>query len=140
MYTKQIMDRFLSPKNSGRMIGADGTGSASNLRNGETARIYLRVNEGIIEEAKFKVFGGITTIAVFDEAMDMLKGQETINASINDEEIVSHLGFIEAERLYVFKLLKDTLADAIKDYEKRQKRLELKKIKEQARESANKDN
>lgn len=139
MYTKQIMDRFLSPKNSGRLLGANGVGDSSNIRNGETAKLYLKVEDGIIVDAKFKVFGGITTIAVFDEGIDEIKGQEIEEAAINEEEITRKLGFIEAERLYVFKLFKDALSDAQKDYEKKQKKLEMKRLKEQAKESAKSD-
>ena len=139
MYTKQIMDRFLSPKNSGRLLGANGVGDSSNIRNGETTKLYLKVEDGTIVDAKFKVFGGITTIAVFDEGIDEIKGQEIEEAAINEEEITRKLGFIEAERLYVFKLFKDALSDAQKDYEKRQKKLEMKRLKEQAKESVKND-
>lgn len=137
MYSKQIIDRFTSPINSGLIKNASGVGSATNEKLGEVAKIYLKVEDGIVKDAKFKVFGGIVSIAVFDVALDLLKDKQIDDIYINEEEIVSVLGAIDIDKLYTIKLCKDTIADAVRDYHKKQKKLELSLLKAQAIESAN---
>lgn len=137
MYSKQIIDRFTSPINSGLIKNASGVGSETYERLGEVAKVYLKVEDGIVKDAKFKVFGGIVLIAVFDVAMDMLKDKKIDEIYISEEDIASVLGAIDVDKLYAIKLCKDTIADAVKDYHKKQKKLELLLLKAQAMESTN---
>lgn len=131
MYTKKILDRFLALRNAGLIKGADAVGSSQNEKNGETAKIYLKVEDGIIKDANFKVFGGAVTMAIFDEAMEMLKDKDIDFAVINEDEIASALGGIEKDRTFAFLLLREAFEDAKKDYVKKQKRLKLKLLREQ---------
>lgn len=131
MYTKKILDRFLALRNAGLIKGADAVGSSQNEKNGETAKIYLKVEDGIIKDANFKVFGGAVTMAIFDEAMEMLKDKDIDFAVINEDEIASALGGIEEDRTFAFLLLREAFEDAKKDYVKKQKRLKLKLLREQ---------
>ena len=131
MYTKKILDRFLALRNAGLIKGADAVGSSQNEKNGETAKIYLKVEDGIIKDANFKVFGGAVTMAIFDEAMEMLKDKDIDFEVINEDEIASALGGIEEDRTFAFLLLREAFEDAKKDYVKKQKRLKLKLLREQ---------
>ncbi len=131
MYTKKILDRFLALRNAGLIKGADAVGSSQNEKNGETAKIYLKVEDGIIKDANFKVFGGAVTMVIFDEAMEMLKDKDIDFAVINEDEIASALGGIEEDRTFAFLLLREAFEDAKKDYVKKQKRLKLKLLREQ---------
>lgn len=131
MYTKKILDRFLALRNAGLIKGADAVGSSQNEKNGETAKIYLKVEDGIIKDANFKVFGGAVTMAIFDEAMEMLKDKDIDFAVINEDELASALGGIEEDRTFAFLLLREAFEDAKKDYVKKQKRLKLKLLREQ---------
>ena len=58
MYSKEIMDRFVSPENAGGLRGANGVGKVTNDLTSDMMKTYLQIAEdGRIEEARFKTFG-----------------------------------------------------------------------------------
>lgn len=129
MYNKQIIDRFVAPHNIGLIKGADAVGSAKNEDLGEVAKVYLTVENEIITDAKFKAFGCITSTVGLDLLMDEIKGkniEEITNVSF--DEIVSQMGDVSREKLVCLGLMSDVLVDALKDYHKKQ--LRLQKIRE----------
>lgn len=125
MYNKQIIDRFVAPHNIGLIKGADAVGSAKNEDLGEVAKVYLTVENEIITDAKFKAFGCITSMVGLDLLMDEIKGkniEEITNVSF--DEIVSQMGEVSREKLVCLGLMSDVLVDALKDYHKKQLRLQ----------------
>ena len=59
MYNNKVMEAFTNPTNAGSLRGANGIGKVGNAKCGDIMKIYLKINDdGIIEDAKFKTFGG----------------------------------------------------------------------------------
>jgi NifU-like protein involved in Fe-S cluster formation len=62
-YSETLMEHFASPRNAGRIDGADRTGRVGAVGQGPFFLLYLRVDGGTIREAKFQTHGCGLTIA-----------------------------------------------------------------------------
>ena len=77
MYTEQVMDHFMNPRNMGEIENADGVGEVGNAKCGDIMRIYLDIDEEtkVINDVKFKTFGCGSAIASSSMATEMVKGK-----------------------------------------------------------------
>ncbi len=127
MYNKRILNRFKSPDYAGGLRGANGTGKAGN-ENAELIKIYIFVNEdGIIENVKFKTYGGVCAIVASDVACELIDGATLEEAlRVNNYAILQEMGDIPEEREYVANLAEESIKGAIEDYYKKREK-ELKK-------------
>ena len=57
LYSKKVMDHFTNPRNVGEIENADGIGEIGNAKCGDIMKMYLKIDNGIITDAKFKTFG-----------------------------------------------------------------------------------
>ena len=57
MYSEKVMDHFMNPRNVGEIQDADGIGEVGNSKCGDIMRMYLKIEDDIIVDAKFKTFG-----------------------------------------------------------------------------------
>ena len=62
-YTEQVMDHFMNPRNMGEMEDASGIGTVGNAKCGDIMRIYIKVENDVITDVKFKTFGCGAAIA-----------------------------------------------------------------------------
>ncbi len=56
-YSDKVMDHFMNPRNMGEIEDADGVGTVGNPSCGDVMRLYIKVKDGVIADAKFKTFG-----------------------------------------------------------------------------------
>ncbi|MDD2255312.1 iron-sulfur cluster assembly scaffold protein, partial [Methanoculleus sp.] len=63
MYSEQVMDHFMNPRNMGEIPDANGVGEVGNPTCGDIMRITLRIEDDRIVDAKFKTFGCAAAIA-----------------------------------------------------------------------------
>ena len=57
MYTEQVMEHFTNPRNVGEIENADGVGEVGNAKCGDIMKIFLKIENGVITDVKFKTFG-----------------------------------------------------------------------------------
>ena len=57
MYSEKVMDHFANPRNVGEIENADGVGEVGNPQCGDIMRMSLRIQNGVIEDVKFRTFG-----------------------------------------------------------------------------------
>ena len=57
IYSEKVMDHFAHPRNVGEIEDADGVGEVGNAKCGDIMKMYIKVNDGIITDVKFKTFG-----------------------------------------------------------------------------------
>ena len=69
------MDHFKNPRNVGEMDDADGVGEIGNPTCGDIMKLYIKVNDGKIEDAKFQTFGCGATIATSSMVTELVKGK-----------------------------------------------------------------
>ena len=57
LYSEKVMDHFTNPRNVGEIEDANGVGEVGNAKCGDIMKMYLKIENGVIEDVKFKTFG-----------------------------------------------------------------------------------
>lgn len=123
MYSDKVMDHFTNPRNVGDMPDADGIGEVGNPTCGDAMRIYIKVRDDRITDAKFKTFGCGAAIAVSSMVTEMVKGKTLDEGlAISKEAVASALDGLPAQKMHCSNLGADALKKAIEDYKSRQKK------------------
>ncbi|MHB8881785.1 MAG: Fe-S cluster assembly scaffold protein NifU [Thermodesulfovibrionales bacterium] len=122
MYSEKVMDHFTNPRNVGDMEDADGVGQEGNPTCGDAMKIFIKVKDGIITDAKFKTFGCGAAIAVSSMVTEMVKGKTLDEAlAISKEAVANELGGLPPQKMHCSMLGSDALKKAIEDYRSRHK-------------------
>ncbi len=122
MYSERVMDHFTNPRNVGDMEDADGIGTEGNPTCGDAMKIYIKVKDGKIVDAKFKTFGCGAAIAVSSMVTEMVKGKTLDEAlAISKEAVAAELGGLPPQKMHCSNLGADALKKAIEDYRSKQK-------------------
>lgn len=121
MYSERVMDHFMNPRNVGDMENADGVGIEGNPTCGDAMKIYIKVENGRIVDAKFKTFGCGAAIAVSSMVTEMVKGKTLDEAlAISKETVANELGGLPPQKMHCSNLGADALKKAIDDYKSKQ--------------------
>ena len=117
MYTEKVMDHFSNPRNVGEISAADGVGEVGNAKCGDIMRIYLKIEDDVIQDVKFKTFGCGAAIATSSMITEMVKGKTTAEAlQISNDAVAEALGGLPPAKMHCSNLAADALQEAIKDY------------------------
>lgn len=117
MYTEQVMEHFYNPHNMGEIADADGIGEVGNPKCGDIMRMYIKVENGIITDVKFKTFGCGSAIATSSIATDMVKGQTIEDAlMLSNKAVVEALGGLPANKIHCSVLAEQAIKAAVSDY------------------------
>ncbi len=133
MYSKEVLERFKSPKFAGGLRGANGSGKSSDEKYGDIVKIYILVDEdGVIDSAKFKAYGGVSTIVAGDIVCEMLVGMSLEEAlGLTSQDILEQFeNSIPQDRYYSAVIVEEAINNAVEDYYKRKEREEKKALKE----------
>jgi nitrogen fixation NifU-like protein len=117
MYSDKVMDHFMNPRNVGEIKDADGVGMEGNATCGDVMKIFIKVKDNRIEDAKFKTFGCGAAIAVSSMITEMVKGKTLEEAlSISKEAVADALGGLPPNKNHCSNLGADALHKAIENY------------------------
>ncbi len=121
MYSELVMEHFTNPRNVGEIPDADGIGTEGNPVCGDVMKIYIKVKDGRITDAKFKTFGCGAAIAVSSMITEMVKGKTIDEAlEISKEAVAQALGGLPPQKLHCSNVGADALHKAIENYKKKQ--------------------
>ena len=97
--SEKIKEHFCNPQNVGEIENAEGMGAVSNPVCGDTTKLYLRIKDGVVEDAKFLSFGCAVTIASASVFTEKIKGKEISKLFLGtDDEVIQRLvSLIESE-------------------------------------------
>ena len=120
MYSKKVLEIFKQPKNVGIIKNASGAGQVGNAKCGDIMKIYIKVENEVITDAKFKTFGCVAAIVSTDIACDKIKGL-TIDEALNvtNEDILKEMGEVPTNKIHCSVLAKEGIEEAVKDYRKK---------------------
>ncbi len=117
MYTEKVMDHFENPRNVGEIPDADGVGTVGNPACGDIMKLYLKIENGTIVDAKFKTFGCGAAMATSSMVTEMIKGKPLEEAvKVGNKEVAEALGGLPKQKLHCSVLAEDALKAAIDDY------------------------
>jgi nitrogen fixation NifU-like protein len=120
-YSEKVMDHFLHPRNVGEIPDASGIGNVGNPICGDVMRMYIKVEGGIVVDARFKTFGCSAAISTSSMVTEMVKGKTIEEAlKISNKTVTEALGGLPPIKLHCSVLAEQALKAAIEDYYKRQ--------------------
>jgi len=116
-YSNKVMEHFRNPRNVGEIENADGTGHVGNPVCGDIMELYIRVNDGVITDAKFKTFGCGAAIATSSMVTEMVKGKSIEEAlKISNRAVAEALDGLPRIKMHCSVLAEEALRSAIEDY------------------------
>ena len=117
MYTEQVMDHFMNPRNVGEIEDASGVGTVGNAKCGDIMKMYIKVENGVIVDVKFKTFGCGAAIATSSRATEMVKGKTIEEAlKVTNKMVAESLGGLPEVKMHCSVLAEEALHAAIQDY------------------------
>ncbi|MBQ2957518.1 MAG: Fe-S cluster assembly scaffold protein NifU [Clostridia bacterium] len=120
MYTEQVMDHFMNPRNVGEIENASGVGTVGNAKCGDIMKIFIKVENNVIVDVKFKTFGCGAAIATSSKATEMVMGKTIEEAlAITNKMVTEALGGLPEVKLHCSVLAEEALHEAIKNYKER---------------------
>lgn len=120
-YSEKVMEHFRNPRNVGEIPDASGIGTVGNPVCGDVLKLYIKVENDVIVDARFKTFGCGAAIATSSMVTEMVKGKTLGEAlKISNRAVAEALGGLPPIKLHCSVLAEDALRSALKDYYKRQ--------------------
>ena len=119
-YTALVIDHFMNPRNVGEIENADAIGEAGSAECGDMMRIYLKIDNNIVTDVKFKTFGCAAAIASSSMATEMIKGKTVDEITkMTNMEVVDALGGLPEKKVHCSVMVEAAIADALNNYKKR---------------------
>ena len=117
LYSEKVMDHFMNPRNVGGIENADGVGEIGNAKCGDIMKIYLKIENDIIEDVKFETFGCGSAIASSSMATEMIMGKSIHEAlELTNKAVAEALDGLPAHKLHCSVLAEEAIKNALKDY------------------------
>lgn len=122
MYSEKVIEHFMSPSNAGSMPDADGVGTVGDAKCGDTLTIYIKVDNGVIKDISFLVFGCTASIATSSMTTVLAKGKTLEEAmGISEQDVIDALDGLPEEKKHCSNLGVSALKNAIQDYHHKHK-------------------
>ena len=119
MYSEKVMDHFSNPRNVGEIENADGVGLVGNAKCGDIMKMYLKVEDGVIVDVKFKTFGCGAAIATSSMATEMVKGKTLEEAlQLTNKAVAEALDGLPPVKMHCSLLAEEAIHAAVEDYMK----------------------
>ncbi|MCD7891243.1 MAG: Fe-S cluster assembly scaffold protein NifU [Ruminococcus sp.] len=121
LYSEKVLDHFSNPRNVGEIDDADGVGEVGNAKCGDIMKMYIKVDNGVITDVKFKTFGCGAAVATSSMATELIKGKPIEEAlKITNKAVVEALDGLPAVKLHCSVLAEQAIKAALSDYYTRQ--------------------
>lgn len=116
-YTEEVMEHYRNPKNVGKIDDADAIGEAGSLTCGDALKIYLKINDGVVTDAKFQTFGCGSAVASSSVLTEMIIGKPLEEVKkITNKEIAEKLGGLPPEKMHCSVMGHEALENALSSY------------------------
>jgi len=115
LYNEKVMEHFKNPRNVGEIENPDGVGRVGDPVCGDVMELYIKVNDGVIVDVKFKTFGCAAAIATSSMVTEMVKGKRVEEAlKISNKAVVEALDGLPPAKVHCSVLAEDALNRRLK--------------------------
>jgi len=121
-YSDQVIDHYENPRNVGSFDKSDtdvGTGMVGAPACGDVMKLQIKVQDGVITDARFKTYGCGSAIASSSLVTEWVKGKTLDQArEITNSSIAEELA-LPPVKIHCSILAEDAIKAAVDDYKKR---------------------
>ena len=116
-YSEIVKEHYRNPKNAGSIENADAIGEAGALACGDALKLYLKIDNGIVTDAKFQTFGCGSAVASSSMLTEMIIGKPLEEVKkITNKDIIEKLGGLPPEKTHCSVMGREALEDALNNY------------------------
>ena len=116
-YSEKVMDHFTHPRNVGEIEDASGVGQVGNAKCGDIMKMYLKIEDDVIVDVKFKTFGCGAAIATSSMATELIKGKTVAEAlKLTNSAVVEALEGLPPVKIHCSVLAEEAIKSALADY------------------------
>ncbi len=121
MYSDKVMDHFEHPRNVGELEDANAVGQVGNAKCGDIMRMYMKIEDNVIKDIRFKTFGCGAAVATSSMATELIKGKTVEEAlKLTNSAVAEALDGLPPVKLHCSVLAEEAVRSAISDYYTRQ--------------------
>ena len=121
LYSEKVLDHFTNPRNVGEIEDANAVGEVGNAKCGDIMKIYMKIQDNVIQDVKFKTFGCGAAVATSSMATEMIKGKSVDDAlGLTNKAVMEALNGLPAVKVHCSVLAEQAIKSALSDYYTRQ--------------------
>ena len=122
LYSEKVMDHFRNPRNVGVLEDANGIGEVGNAKCGDIMKMYLKIEDDIIQDVKFETFGCGSAIASSSMATELIKGKPVAEAEkLTNQAVAEARDGLPAYKMHCSVLAEEAIHAALEDWRSRGK-------------------
>ena len=116
LYSEKVMDHFRNPRNVGVIEDANGIGEVGNAKCGDIMKMYLKIEDDIVQDVKFETFGCGSAIASSSMATELIKGKPVSEvAQLTNKAVAEALDGLPAYKMHCSVLAEEAIQSALAD-------------------------
>ena len=120
LYSEKVMDHFRNPRNVGVIEDANGIGEVGNAKCGDIMRMYLKIEDDVVQDVKFETFGCGSAIASSSMATELIKGKPVSEVkALTNKAVAEALDGLPAYKMHCSVLAEEAIQSALEDYHNR---------------------
>ena len=117
LYSEKVMDHFRHPRNIGSIDDANGIGEVGNVKCGDIMKMYLKIEDDVIQDVKFETFGCGSAIASSSMATELIKGKPVAEAmELTNKAVAEALDGLPDYKMHCSVLAEEAIKAALDDY------------------------
>ena len=121
MYSEKVMDHFSNPRNVGEVSEPNAVGQVGNPKCGDIMKMTMKIEDGVIQDVKFKTFGCGAAVATSSMATELVKGKTVEEAlKLTNSAVAEALDGLPPQKLHCSVLDEEAIKAALSDYYTRQ--------------------
>ena len=129
-YSDKVIDHYTNPRNVGKIEDASGIGEVGNPVCGDIMKMFIKVENNVITDVKFKTFGCGAAIATSSISTEMIIGKTLEEAlALKNSDVVKALDGLPPVKIHCSLLVEEAIHLAIADYYRKEGKMTEEEIK-----------